>query len=163
MKRNLLTAIWWQRRDLKTAAVFKKPKIEFLFEEKLNSTPNPEETKELSGSLEERRSLVTFCKCPGMDNSTSVPTDLKQIYYKCTNRYCNNRYFHKELRDWHSNRCKICPYCGIKQSRLDNLRRHVTTCTYTQSRIALNEFKCDQCEKKFAHKTNMYRHKRRAH
>ena len=39
------TAIWWQRRDLKTVAVFKKPKIEFLFEEKLNSIPNPEETQ----------------------------------------------------------------------------------------------------------------------
>ena len=39
------TAIWWQRRDLKTVAVFKKPKVEFLFEEKLNSIPNPEETK----------------------------------------------------------------------------------------------------------------------
>ena len=81
-------------------------------------------------------------------------------FYKCTNKYCTNTYLDEEIRDWHSNRCRICPHCGIKNSRLDNLKRHVITC---KSRMDLNEFKCDQCTKTFAHKTSMYRHKRSVH
>ena len=79
------------------------------------------------------------------------------LFYKCTNRYCTNTYLEEKIRDWHSKRCTICPICGIKQSRLDNLKRHITTCTH---KMELNHYTCDHCNKKFAHKTHMYRHRR---
>ena len=51
----------------------------------------------------------------------------------------------------------LCPHCGDQKSRSDNLKRHIKSC---EKRMMSNKFKCDKCNKKFAHKTSMYRHRK---
>ena len=73
---------------------------------------------------------------------------------------CPKTFLYEENKDRHAKRCLFCPHCVIKQSNLTNLRRHILTC---QRRMTENLFKCDKCNKYFAHRTNLNRHKRRSH
>ena len=78
--------------------------------------------------------------------------------------YCINTYSDENTRDAHVKKCKakslvnlFCPKCGTQLSRLDNLKRHITSC---HGKVIVKSFECDKCDKQFSHKANLLRHKK---